>query len=54
MRQGMTKLPFAQFEERMINRDFLIKREEYIKRRIEVSEDSLVGRAIRSMIHSKN
>jgi hypothetical protein len=36
MRSGQTKLPFAQFEERMMRRDAAIAKEEFFKRRIRV------------------
>lgn len=36
MRSGTTKLPFAQFEERMLERDKKIKKVEYFNRRINV------------------
>ena len=39
MRSGTTKLPFAQFEERMIERDYGIKKEDFLKRRMRVNWD---------------
>lgn len=39
MRSGTTRLPFAQFEERMIERDYGIKKEDFLKRRMRVNWD---------------
>jgi len=41
MRQGATKLPFAQFESRMLERDYKIKKEEYAKRRLRVNWNAI-------------
>lgn len=36
----MTKLPFAQFEKRMLDRDFQIKKKEYMERRMVLNENN--------------
>jgi hypothetical protein len=41
MRSGTTKLPFAQFEERMIDRDQKIKKVDFFNRRIRVNWDAI-------------
>lgn len=41
MRSGTTKLPFAQFEERMLLRDIGIRKDEFMKRRIRVNWDAI-------------
>ena len=41
MRSGTTKLPFAQFEERMIDRDQKIKKVDFFNRRIRVKWDAI-------------
>ena len=38
MRKNMTKLPFAQFEKRMLERDLKIKKKEYMERRMVLTE----------------
>lgn len=49
-RKNMTRLTFAQFEERMLTRDLGIKKSEYYKRRIVVDGKTETAKAILKLI----
>lgn len=50
LKAGQTKLPFAVFEKRMLERDFQKKKADYIKNSITLKYGSVVEKAIKKML----